>query len=426
MSQYDFIKEMLDIKDENIVISGEPFKDYKNDQICFFFPAKLVNKPKKCKNCGFERLNVHDYVPSDILLVTVSGYKTYLRLAKCRFICKGCSSTIVSKTSIVKPNSFISSNVQRQIAVKLQNKQSMTDIASDVETSTSTVYKVLKGFYKASQPNFNYLPSILSFDEFKFGKNTEDAMSFMLMDGTTNKIIDILPSRRLKKLIQFFMKFDRKARLRVKFITIDMYAPYAQLIRQIFPNAQIVTDRFHIVQLIGRSFTSVRVKIMKEFNKQGKEGQKKYRKLKRYWKLLQKKKWLLSSTKYKNYYCFPGLTTQRDIVDTILSYSDELKRHYELYQEFLWAINQKDAKAFEDLLDTPTKGLSDTFKTAIKSYKKFKESIMNALKHPYSNGPIEAMNNHVKVLKRIAYGYRNFYNLKLRVFVVFGNLFPSI
>ncbi|WP_154080573.1 transposase, partial [Enterococcus faecium] len=28
----------------------------------------------------------------------------------------------------------------------------------------------------------------------------------------------------------------------------------------------------------------------------------------------------------------------------------------------------------------------------------------------YSNGPLECLNNHIKVLKRNAYGFRSFYN----------------
>ncbi|WP_256337668.1 transposase, partial [Staphylococcus sp. HMSC056D08] len=36
-----------------------------------------------------------------------------------------------------------------------------------------------------------------------------------------------------------------------------------------------------------------------------------------------------------------------------------------------------------------------------------------------SNGPIEAMNNNIKVLKRVAYGYRNFYNFRNRILVKF-------
>ncbi|MDY5061172.1 transposase [Staphylococcus simulans] len=44
----------------------------------------------------------------------------------------------------------------------------------------------------------------------------------------------------------------------------------------------------------------------------------------------------------------------------------------------------------------------------------------NILKHPvHSNGLIEAMNNNIKVLKRVAYGYRNFYNFRNKILVDF-------
>ncbi|WP_316473990.1 transposase, partial [Enterococcus faecium] len=41
----------------------------------------------------------------------------------------------------------------------------------------------------------------------------------------------------------------------------------------------------------------------------------------------------------------------------------------------------------------------------------------NALHYSYSNGPLECLNNHIKVLKRNAYGFRNFYNFKLRIMI---------
>ncbi|MZI41607.1 transposase, partial [Enterococcus durans] len=37
-------------------------------------------------------------------------------------------------------------------------------------------------------------------------------------------------------------------------IVIDMYAPYVSLVKKLFPNAQLIIDRFHIVQHIGRTF----------------------------------------------------------------------------------------------------------------------------------------------------------------------------
>ena len=39
-----------------------------------------------------------------------------------------------------------------------------------------------------------------------------------------------------------------------------MYAPYVSLVKKLFPNAQLIIDRFHIVQHIGRTFLNHRVK----------------------------------------------------------------------------------------------------------------------------------------------------------------------
>ncbi|MCX7711632.1 MAG: transposase, partial [Clostridia bacterium] len=40
---------------------------------------------------------------------------------------------------------------------------------------------------------------------------------------------------------------------------------------------------------------------------------------------------------------------------------------------------------------------------------------LNAFDCPYSNGFTEGINNTIKVIKRIAYGYRNFYNFRRRI-----------
>ncbi|MBS6429125.1 transposase, partial [Enterococcus raffinosus] len=44
---------------------------------------------------------------------------------------------------------------------------------------------------------------------------------------------------------------------------------------------------------------------------------------------------------------------------------------------------------------------------------------------PYSNGPLECLNNHIKVLKRMAYGFRNFQNYRVRIFLYRGKYFKK-
>lgn len=49
-----------------------------------------------------------------------------------------------------------------------------------------------------------------------------------------------------------------------------------------------MSDRFHIVQHINRSFNQLRIQIINHIRNSRSENQKKYRRLKRYWKLLLK------------------------------------------------------------------------------------------------------------------------------------------
>jgi transposase len=56
------------------------------------------------------------------------------------------------------------------------------------------------------------------------------------------------------------------------------------------------------------------------------------------------------------------------------------------------------------------------------SISKIQTGIKNALDLPYSTGPLECLNNYIKILKRIAYVFHNFYNFKLRITLCFGTV----
>ncbi|ARJ51637.1 hypothetical protein B5P37_10105 [Staphylococcus lutrae] len=41
------------------------------------------------------------------------------------------------------------------------------------------------------------------------------------------------------------------------------------------------------------------------------------------------------------------------------------------------------------------------------------------IKNPHlTNGPIEGINNKIKLIKRVSYGYRNFYNFRNRILII--------
>ena len=63
-------------------------------------------------------------------------------------------------------------------------------------------------------------------------------------------------------------------------------------------------------------------------------------------------------------------------------------------------------------------------KTSLNTLKQFSPYIQNTLELSYSNGVIERNNNTCKLIKRIAFGFRNFNNFKARIMIM-TNLFRA-
>ena len=55
-----------------------------------------------------------------------------------------------------------------------------------------------------------------------------------------------------------------------------------------------------------------------------------------------------------------------------------------------------------------------------KTMQNWYRGILNTFDCPYTNGFTEGINNKIKVLKRNAYGYRNFERFRKRILHVFG------
>ena len=79
-------------------------------------------------------------------------------------------------------------------------------------------------------------------------------MAFEYIDAQTGDILDILPAKDSRYVTQHFLsRYSLKQRSEVKTITIDMNASYISFIPSLFPQAHVIIDRFHIIQLVNRS-----------------------------------------------------------------------------------------------------------------------------------------------------------------------------
>ena len=397
-------------------------EEFINGKRCLVFKAYLTYIPEYCPKCGIcydEKIEKHGFKNSLIKVPSVSKLNTYLSLNKQRYHCHHCNKTFTCTTNIVNYCCNISNNTKHSIAFDLTKKVSEKDISIDNNVSTNTVERVIDSYFELDSKVYkNTLPQALSFDEFKSVKSADGAMSFQVCNAKNGKIIDIVEDRKLNNLMKYFSRYYRQSRMNVKVIVIDMYTPYISLIKTMFPNAEVVIDKFHLIELISRALNKTRIKLMKK-------DKDNYNKLKRYWKNILKSRFKLNSSSWKKYLCFKNLTTEQDIVDYLVSLDSEFEETYQIYQDLLYAFQNNNLSVLKTTLNTKYNNISEYMKTSIKTLKGYLEYIKNTFTTSYHNGFVEGNNNFIKVLKRIAFGFRSFTRFKAIIMICKGLITPK-
>lgn len=225
-----------------------------------------------------------------------------------------------------------------------------------------------------------------------------------LIDGKLGKPIDIMKCRHKVHLFSYFNKFSIEERKKVKYVVMDLWQPYKDLTKTCFPNAKIVADRFHYVRYAIQAVDTVRKQVQSILTTE----EKKYFKHSR--RLLLSKREKLSREQ------------QKELDYMLINYSEELRKVYNEKEELLDILHSKEKyQAIDNMNKWVKNNLESNYevlRSCAKTYFNWIEEIRNSLLVPYSNGVMEGYNNKIKVLKRVAFGFRNFENFKARILLM--------
>ena len=414
MSITNSILKILNMKDINIKFNDN-FLEERNikNKRCLIFKGYLENNLECCPLCGcIDSIKKNGTKTSLIKIPRVSELVSYLELKKQIYKCKECKHKITAQTSEVEYRCRISNNTKHSITVYSKEAISHKLIASIHDVCNMTVQRHNNKVFDNEKLYKYDIPENICIDEFTYKNRT---MAFNICNAENGKTLDLVEDRSLDNLNKYFSYYMEESRLKVRNVVMDMYKPYLTLIKDNFPNANIIIDLFHVVQLISRSFNKTRIQAMKK-------DKTNYRKMKRYWRLLLKSRLDLDGSIWKKYLCFKNLMTEIDIVDYILDQNEELKNTYYLYQNILYSLQHRDYDLFKEIITKDYENISGYMQTSLNTLREFSSYIKNTLEQPYSNGIMERNNNTCKLIKRIGFGFRNFKNFKARIMIM-TNLF---
>lgn len=246
MSSLNYIGKMLGIKDSHIQNMRETSEEY-------VLHVMVPVKPHVCPNCHKETTRIKGYTHRTIRHTTTNEKPIRLIYRQRRYSCT-CGRTFNEKTEFSTRYLRTTPRLREVVITELSEVKSLTAVAKHCHISVTQVIRIFKEI-NYSRPKT--LPAVLSIDEFK-GNAAGQKYQVILTDPNDHKILDILPKRDTVKLIQYFLQFPRHVRNNVKYITMDMSLQFRSVMKQCFPKAHIVADRFHLIRLVTFALERVR------------------------------------------------------------------------------------------------------------------------------------------------------------------------
>jgi len=240
-------------------------------------------------------------------------------------------------------------------------------------------------------------------DEFAIQKGHRYAT--VVVDAQTKRVLWVGRGRGREDVRPFFDLFGPDGRAGVRAVGIDMNAAYELEIRQWCPNAQIVYDLFHVVAKYGREVIDrVRVDEANRLREDKKARQ-----------VVKGSRWLLLRNR-------ENITRSEDRIrlQELLAANKKLSTVYILKEDLkhLWKYRYP-AAALRFWRQWYNRAVRSRIKPLVEFAKKLKGYLDGILAHcrwRLHTSVIEGINNKIKVIKRMAYGYRDdeYFFLKIR------------
>lgn len=402
-----------------------------NEDIVFLELKLKDDNPRICPFCGSSNVVIKETISSElngsglVKLVDIQHDKIItdfrIILFKRKYKCKNCNKIFRQVTDVVDKHKKITNQLAWIIFDEFKKVQSFTDIAKRYNLSVTTVIDL---FEKMVHVGRRALPTILCIDEIKFEVTRFNKFPCVLSDYSNRTVVDIVISRKLDFLRDYFLNFDILELQRVKVFISDMNETYRTIKKEIFPNAIHIVDRFHVVKLFTTEIKIQRNIIAKsnDINKFDREFLKKKR------RLFTQKEDLINDR-----YMFDPITkkdsTIYNIMMRIIREHMNLYDIYYTYQLFLRIDSSMDLDTAIEKLDEIFRLLNnssyDFAKRIYQTLNSWSEEILNYYSNPYgaklSNGIAEEINNQISKIISKSYGLKNFERMRKRVLFIDQN-----
>lgn len=355
----------------------------------------------RCARCGQVHLVPHDTHEVTAQDLPMTGRNVYLHFDKARVRCCG-------RHPELEHLPWVEKNGQQTVRLKWSiyeecKEASVKAVAARHRLSWDTVKSIDKELIEIGLAR-RTLSGIrqLGIDEVAMAKRHRYLT--VVTDLRARRVVWVGEGRKSRNLARFFRALPEATRSGIDCVVIDMWEAYRKSVKDWLPNAEVVFDKFHVVEHLNKALDEVRRSEALRLDKDDR-------------KVLKRKRWVLLKGA-------ENLSPeQQATLGELMEANENLQKAYLLKEDFrdfyrtdfawhwrrglLDAIFERARNYLRGWIRRARESMLAPLVKFTKMLLRHEEGILRYFVKRITGGLSEGMNNKIKAVKRRAYGYRD-------------------
>ena len=401
--EINFLTKLLNIEGIKVISHRQ------HEGIGIILQVEGIGKESNCPRCGKKSHRLHQnhrYLVKDL---PWGENFVFLEINRRQFKCEKCVKPFSEELELVRKRRTYTKRLGRAIIQEVLEN----DIHSVAKKGVVTTEEIERMLKDASKEYLKAKPSELKrlgIDEITLIKGKGNYCA-VLIDLEKPKLIGILAGRKQEEIREVLLGWGKEVLEQIEEVSIDLWKGYRNLVTDLMPNAQVVADRFHVMAQINKELDAQRKREKKQVEnliKKAESSEEKADQEKVLEGLKKSKYVLLKNESDINEEQKAKLMQVKDVSSTLKSMhelKEEIRRIFEQANNWLVGLWQLGR-----WLSGAKKYFPDSQNTIIR----WLDEIIAYFDYKTTSGVVEGINNKLKLIKRSAYGFRNFENFRVR------------
>jgi transposase len=356
---------------------------------------------RRCSGCGEQVSAIHDRTVRRIRDLPVFDDSVELQVPRLRLACVRCGPRL-EQLDWLDPHARVTRRLAESVA-RLCAVTSILQAARWFGLAWKTVKRIdFRHLERTLGPIDLAGVTVIAMDEFAIQKGHRYAT--VVVEPARRRVLWVGRGRSRAEVRPFFQLLGPEGCQRLRAVAMDMNTAYDLEVKQHCPNAEVVYDLFHVVAKYGREVID-RVRVDEANRLRDDKPARRVVKTSR-WLLLRNRENVPPEQGVR----LDELLAANSALLTVYLLKDDLKRLWR-YRHAGWAKRfWRDWK--QRALDS---GL-EPLKVFVRRLEPYLPGILAHCRWPLGTNLVEGINNKIKVIKRMAYGYRDdaYFFLKIR------------